>query len=656
MMPGIWLAGAALVAALLAGWAYAWREERVPGRWGPALLRAGALFLLLAGLMLPPLMPPPASQPARVAVLDVSRSMELPADPDRSSTFTRLDSARILLRTLEPDRVYMFGDAVVASSLDSAFVAAPGARMSRLAPALEAARLAGADSVWLITDGEIDDREAALQTAERLGLGVLELRVGTPSARVGLSTVVAPVRVRAGDSAHIAVDVVAGGPAAELPDTVSLMLHAGDRRIAERRVAVPEPGRRTRAELSFLVPATGTRNEWNYYEVSLSPGADPLELASRRGSWIEVGGEETGAVLVSTSPDWEPRFLLPMLNRAALGGARGFMRVSDGRWLELGTQPRVLNGTGIIETAIRSARLLAVHGQVDDLPAWLRRWIETHPRRLLLPREEGPLPGTPVALTAILPGEWYPAAPVPPGPTFGLIADADLADLPPLSWLRSAEGSSDWVPLAGRRNRRGEERPLFVAGRSAAGRWAAATGTGYWRWAFRGGTARGVYEGLFSGIVGWLAEDYAPRPLELLRSGDADGHLEWRVGAGVRELEIVVLDSARDSIWSNTWAAGGDGQERLEPVIRGPSLPVGRYAIVARGRSTDEPFRFERPVDVEDTPRELEPRRESALLATATAPADRQDSDGRRRPVWPFGLAIVFLCGEWLWRHRIGLR
>jgi len=157
-------------------------------------------------------------------------------------------------------------------------------------------------------------------------------------------------------------------------------------------------------------------------------------------------------------------------------------------------------------------------------------------------------------------------------------------------------------------------------------------------------------------MVGWLAEDYAPRPLELVRSDGRAGNLEWRVGAGLLELEIVVRDSAGDSVWSTAWSAESDESGSLEPVIRAPSLPAGRYAIVARGRSPEEPFRFERPVDIEDAPREMEPRRESEPLVVPTVLSERESGGGRRRPVWPFGLAIVLLCGEWLWRHRIGLR
>ena len=55
--------------------------------------------------------------------------------------------------------------------------------------------------------------------------------------------------------------------------------------------------------------------------------------------------------------------------------------------------------------------------------------------------------------------------------------------------------------ITGRRNRRGEPRPLFVAGTDEASRWVVAAGAGYWRWAFRGGPARRVYEGMLSGMV-----------------------------------------------------------------------------------------------------------------------------------------------------------
>ncbi|MGH7539804.1 MAG: hypothetical protein ACRELC_02275, partial [Gemmatimonadota bacterium] len=180
------LAVAAVVAIGLAAWGYGAREERVAGRILPAAIRALALFLLLGGLWLPALRGGAPGPPARVVLLDVSGSMSLPISAAAAER-SRFDAARALVDSLRPERVYLFGEATRLVAPDSLADIAPEGSRTRLAPALEAVRLGGVDSVWVVTDGEWDDRAEALRTAERLGLGLRELRVGPAPARVAIA-------------------------------------------------------------------------------------------------------------------------------------------------------------------------------------------------------------------------------------------------------------------------------------------------------------------------------------------------------------------------------------------------------------------------------------------------------------------------------------
>ncbi|MDH3298670.1 MAG: hypothetical protein OEM96_10390, partial [Gemmatimonadota bacterium] len=162
---------AALGSALLAAWAYGRLEEPVRGRVGPGVLRGISLFLVLAGWFLPSL-PFGRAQPSRThaLLLDRSLSMSLPAVPGGSS---RSDSASTWARTQAAEFSLGFGDSVAVESRGGAIE--PSGRYSRVLPALEAARAAGADSVTLVTDGELDDREPARAAARRLGLAVREV-------------------------------------------------------------------------------------------------------------------------------------------------------------------------------------------------------------------------------------------------------------------------------------------------------------------------------------------------------------------------------------------------------------------------------------------------------------------------------------------------
>jgi hypothetical protein len=655
----LWIVAAA-AAAILAVWAYVWREERVAGRAGPGILRGLALFLILAGLWLPPFGSDAPDTTSRVLLLDVSRSMSLPVYPTESSEvgLARFDSALTIAAGLRAERVILFGDVPASVPPDMLSAVTPSAERSRVTPALDAAQLGGADSVWVVTDGGWDDRALALRTAERLGLGLRELRVAETPRRLGIAAALAPERARAGDTVRIEVDVRAGGsesagadpgPPTAAGDSVRLELRLDGVPRASAAVPAPSSGRSIQAELPLVPTEPPGESAWRRYEIVLLDDADPYGAADTEAVWIEVSEASSGAVLISTDPDWEARFLFPVLDRLVLGGVRGFLRLTDGRYLEMGPRPRLIDDVGRIQSTIRGARLLVVQSDLSAMPEWLGVALRSHPRKLILPRGGGTLPGVGLVVSGPLPGEWYPTPPIPPSPAASLLAEASLEELPPLREVYSVDLGTRWTILNASRGRRGEARPLLVAHERGSERWALATGAEWWRWAFRDGPPRRVYEGVLSGLVGWLVEDVAPRPVSLSVAASAR-RLAWRVRPSVRDLRIDVTAADGDTVWSEEWAEPPED-------IPGPTLEAGLHRIFVSGRAPDGTFRSERPMEIGPDRRELVPRviPEAALLAAS--PVDRARSAARsRRPVWPFVLAMLLLCGEWIWRHRIGLR
>ena len=638
----------AAVAALgLVAWAYGAREERVSGRSGPAALRAIALFLVLGGLALPALTGGVVGAPDRVVLIDASSSMGLPVRPGDAAAPTRIDSALAVARGLSPDRIYRFGEFVAglgAAELDS--VAARDAR-TRVLPALEAAKLGGADSVWVVTDGDWLDRIEALETARDLGLGVREVRVAAPIARAGIAAVRAPHRARAGDTVRIAVDLRAAGGSAD--DSVVVELSLDGSILARERVERPTAGRTATTELAFVPLDPGEEAAWRRYEVSLGDGADPLGASDVVPAWMEISESATGAVLVSISPDWESRFMLPALDRLVLGGARGFMRLMDGRFLELGVRPRVVEET-TVRRSLTGARLLAIQGPPAALPDWLERAAASHPRVLFLPRGTGEVPGAGVRLSGPVPGEWYAAPPIPPSPASALLVDVDLDPLPPMTELYAVDGGATWTVLTANRGRRGEGRPLMIAGERGPIRWAVASGADWWRWASRGGGARRVYDGVLSGVVGWLVEDAVSQLVSLTTVPPPGQTLDWRVRPGVTNLSITIADADGVEAYAGAW-------ETPPSRIATPGLAAGRYSLTVTAEGPDETYRSERPLEILEDAAELLPAPPSEAAVIAAVVQDRPPIEGRTpRPVWPFALAIVLLCIEWVWRHRIGLR
>lgn len=645
MNPLLWSV-AALAAIGLVLWAYGAREERVPGRFGPAALRTAALFLMLAGLFLPALRGRVVGAPERVVIVDASASMALPVRAGGTGP-TRLDSALLEVARLDPDRLYTFGDAVVAIPVGEVDSIAPDGRRSRVLPALEAARLGGADSVWVVTDGHWMDRVEALEAARGLGLGVREIRVAAETPRAGISAVLTPQRARAGDTVRVAVEIRAAGGAAD--DSVTVDLQLDGTRLARSRVPRPTAGRALVTELQFVPLDPGERSAWRRYEVVLAGDADPLGVSDRVPAWIEISEASTGAVLVSFTPDWEARFLVPALERLVLGGARGFLRLADGRFVDMSASPRVV-GEDAVRSALFGARLLVAQGDPTGFPAWLSAALESHPRVLVMPRAPGEVPGTGVRLTGPLPGEWYATGPIPPSPAAALLTDVQLDPLPPVTELYAVDEVNVRSVLNASRNRRGEGRPLMITAERGPARWAVASGADWWRWAARGGAARRVYDGVFAGIVGWLVEDATSELAALVEVPGPERALEWRVRPGTTDLDIAIRDGDGETVFEQRWPTP-------EPRVSAPGLPAGTYDMTIAAEGPDEPFRFERPLEIVRDPLEMLPTAAAPIAAIDPVVQARPAIEGRTpRPVWPFVLAIALLCVEWVWRHRIGLR
>jgi len=647
-MPWLALGAAAALSAGVAGWWYGRREEKVRGRGLAALLKGAALFFLLSAPWLSPLRHRSETGPQTAILVDQSLSMGYPADSAGEVTRIQvaLEVAAELYRSRRSAEIWAFSrGARRIEPADLERLEATGAN-SRVVDAIERARAAGADSLIVITDGELADREAGRRLAERLGVAIREVRVTAGVDRVGIRALSAFSTVTTGDTLEVRAEIVATGRSG---DSVQVRLDFGLDMSDATTVELPAPGRSVEATFRVPVSRASDSTEWRPLGVHVEGAVPPWDATTRARSWVAVTPEPTGAVMVSLDPDWEGRYLSPVLERSSPGGARVFLRVGDGVYTRVGARPV----GGIPESSVRraaeAATLLVVQGDPSNLPAWIESTARRRPALMHLVRGTGLVPGTGVTVEEALPGEWYAETPPPASPVSAHLLGAEVLDLPPLSRLYGSTGSVDGLVLSARRDRQGGTRPVAVLGSTEGRRWAVVHGEGAWRWAARGGQGLALYRGLFAGMTRWLVERTAPRPVQLSdpspRTGDS---VRWRAAPDVRDLAIRLEDGSGSVVWSDT-------SLDFATAIAGPPLERGDARFVATGNVGGVPFQISRPFHVNAGAEEL-PNATGLPLDVRPDDIPGERNVAGEPIVWPFAVAILLLCAEWLWRRKIGLR
>ena len=648
MSAWLWLAAAAAVSIAATAWWYGRREERVRGRGLAALLRGLALFFLLSAPWLPGLADSERSRPRAAILLDVSSSMRRPVRSGAADS--RIDAARRATVELLGDRqvrIWSFGDRVEAIAGGAIDSVTPSAPESRVVEAIELARASGADTLYILTDGELSDREAARRLARRLGVHVREVRVAEKKQGLAIRALRAPRAVAAGDSLTAEAELTAVGRAG---DTLRVRVALGEDSLDARALVAPADARIATARFRIPVSGAADTSEWRPLDVIVEASPSRIGPGASARSWVRVTPEPTGAVLISLDPDWESRFMAPVLDRSVPGGCRVFLQVGQGSWVEGGTRPTGGVSEARVRAAANAASMLVVQGDPAAVPPWLRSLAARSPAVMHLARGSGALAGTGLTVEGVLAGDWYAETPAPAGPVSAHLLGASAAGLPPFSVFRGVVGAGGTSVLEARLGRQGSTRPIVLLVTEGERRRAAVLAEGGWRWAARGGEGLSLYRGLYAGIARWLGERRADIPVELAdRSPRAGDSLRWRAAPGVRDLHVRVEDASGTALW----ASETSGSVRS---VSGPPLGAGDARFTAKGLSGDEPFQLEVPFYV-GVSREDLPVVVGTPLDVYPADAERgRTPPGSDPPVWPFALSIALLCAEWLWRRRSGLR
>ncbi|HEU4641365.1 MAG TPA: hypothetical protein VFS44_02845 [Gemmatimonadaceae bacterium] len=581
---------------------YGWREPRMLARRAPLVaLRAIAVMLLIA-LALDA--PSGARHPLPPLVaLDASTSWL--RDGDTALWRRARDRARSFR-----DSVFLFGDSVRAAAPPRL----PGDAASRARPLAERALGAGRPLV-LITDGELDDPSALPTFPAGSRIEVLQR---PPVRDVAVATLDAPRAVVSGDTLEVRVGLRAGA----LPVPAgTLAVAAGGRTLITRPVS-PLPARAERTE-TVRVPFAG------------APGATVLSAIVRatgdaepRNDTVSVPldvARAAGAVLASTSPDFDARFLVPVLRGAVALPTRAYYRVAPGQWRQDGSLAPVAESA--VRAALHDAPLAIIHGDTTYFGA--PRSATTGSLALVAPPSDST-------------GEWYAVA-APPSPIAAALSGIRWDSLPPVT-ISARALSGDWEGITVARVRQFDRRPAIVG--TGTGRRVVVVGAaGLWRWQFRGGASADAFAALWGSIFDWLsAERPDPRgaiPAEgVLRAGDP---IRWRRGSGTDSVVLAVLrrrGTTRDDTVPLRFGRGGT-------VAESDPLPAGVYDVRVPGGAA---------VLAVNASRELLPRAPS-VRAGAVGGAVAYGEQPRLRDLgWAYVLLLAALCGEWLLRRRSGLR
>ncbi|MEJ2504232.1 MAG: hypothetical protein P8177_13125, partial [Gemmatimonadota bacterium] len=358
----------ALIAAVALGGAaihYRRREPAGRGRAILGLLRGGAIAVLVLLLFDPRLPADGSTRTGTVVLVDGSLSMARPS-PDGGSAWLE---ARAVIDSLDAARVVVFG-AGEARAVDAPGDTVPGDPESRLAPALGSVLESGARRVVVVTDGGIQDGAEAARVAEA-GTAAIEVRpvggVGAPN--LGLAAVDVPAWLEGGVEATVRATVTRRGAVGA--DSARVRVRRGDEVIGEATVPIPPEGEAVSVSVPVSVaPGTASPDPVRL-EVAVTPGG-AMTADDVRYAYVRVAEEPAGVVLVSFRPDQEPRFLVPVLQRASGLPVRGGLRVGGDRYLRLGTGSDAgeAEGEAGVRRAVANAELIVLHGLTEDAPGW----------------------------------------------------------------------------------------------------------------------------------------------------------------------------------------------------------------------------------------------------------------------------------------------
>ena len=509
--------------------------------------------------------------------------------------------------------------------------------------------------------------EPLMGTVRNAGVGELELPAAAPAGeeitgRIALfheGTV-------PGDTLEVVLEEASVGP--DLPGEGAR--EDVTRTVGSWRLPAEEPRGSLEVDLRFPAPVdTGQVR----YVARVHLEGDRFPPDDARVRRIRVGDPEGGILLISLTPDWEGRTLLPVLEEATGLHGQGFLRVGADLFLPLVPVDEAAPSPSpeLLREQAAAARLLVVHGVEGQAPSWLAEVARTHPRVLHLARDAAGAGLAGVTVDGPRGGEWTVDPDLPASPVAPFLEGMALASLPPLARVLplrdpATEEGVGTVALRAR-GPGGERLPVVLLRAEPQGHRVVVLAAGFWRWGTRSGEPRQAYRSLWGGVADWLLAGGTVAPGRGVRPEDPVQErgrpLRWLVPGDHREVGLVIrsADPERPDPGDPVFQGALEWDEEGRALT--PPLPPGTYRYGGESiGSGGQPIPLvPGVVEVEAwapslmrPPLEV-PERLSVGSGAEGLPLERS---GRPLRTWPLPwlMVIAILCAEWIGRRRLGLR
>ena len=651
------LTGLVICAGLFSFWVYSRMEIAISSWKSLAILRFLTLSMVLLLIWDPniPVARTEIGQDTVWVLLDGSQSMR-PTDQSRPGLL-----AEVMERLTEmeemPLRIMLFGERPRFVSADSVESIDFRDELSRLGPALVSAAEAGASDVLVLSDFRIDDVETLDSYSQTYGLDVKFERLDMERRNVGVEDFMVFRNDPLEETVTAQASIFSEG--LQEDESITIEIFEEENLVVSEEVNPISIGNTLMFEVEL--PINHEASGLLEYRISLGILEDDFSLDNQKSTFIDMRFSDKEIVFLSMKPDWEPRFLLPVLSEVSGLSFEGFLSLGDDQFLSMndieGDESIVTESR--VKRAVAASRILIVHGLAGDSPDWVVDALDNSSSTIAF-IEDGTAASKMGVSTqqSIVEGEWYLESSLKPSPLASTLSGIDLTSLAPLNAvLPMLDPNSYLRPIEFRRNGLGQIQAPLILNESDDSKQALVLASCFWRWSSRGGNSREVYRRLWSGVLGWLMASEVASNRRLVEpevrvwsENDQSRWSAWGLANNSIHLMIykdeklvqdtTVIVNPESQFFINGLGLGSYSY-RADDINSGDLLGSGRFKVENHSL---EWFRV--PRDLVDIYSDL--------------PSSTAIGSGFSRPlhtyIIPYLLIIIFLSIEWIGRRQRGLR